>query len=269
MRHTITFVLLIKNKVLVNLINLCLAQFYLIVYFTPPLTFPPPPLLPSLTYPSHFTSPPISCFPSVANLTPRVFSCSWEDPGNEVVVFPQTPIFSYTDVGNVIKTEKYTGLWKFTNSFNYLMTSCFAALPFQARIHTGFHRFTEIGQILHNKYIFSKKLLTFKVDIWKMVWTVSKYPVWMTQKPRKGDFGELKSQKFPGGACPKTSLEVGNRSVFILDPHLLSTFLLWLLGKTQSFLLKVFMTILCHHAETIISIISNLKLKQLTVKIFG
>ena len=43
----------------------------------------------------------------------------------------------------------------------------------------------------------------------------------MTQKPRKGDFGELKSQKFPGGACPKTSLEVGNRSVFILDPHLL------------------------------------------------
>ena len=46
----------------------------------------------------------------------------------------------------------------------------------------------------------------------------------MTQKPRKGtkgDFGELKSQKFPGGACPKTSLEVGNRSVFILDPHLI------------------------------------------------
>ena len=28
----------------------------------------------------------------------------------------------------------------------------------QARIHTGFHRFTEIGQIFHNKYIFSKKL---------------------------------------------------------------------------------------------------------------
>ena len=109
---------------------------------------------------------------------------------------------------------------------SYFLPSTYEALQFyrcnQARIHTGFHRFTEIGQILHNKYIFSKKPLTFKVDIWKMVWTVSKYPVWMTQKPRKGDFGELKSQKFPGGACPKTSLEVGNRSVFILDPHLVT-----------------------------------------------
>ena len=35
----------------------------------------------------------------------------------------------------------------------------------------------------------------------------------MTQKPGKGDFA-------PRGACPQTSLEVGNRSVFILDPHL-------------------------------------------------
>ena len=26
--------------------------------------------------------------------------------------------------------------------------------------------------------------------------------VWMTQKPRKRDFRELKSEKFPGGACP-------------------------------------------------------------------
>ena len=26
----------------------------------------------------------------------------------------------------------------------------------QARIHTGFQRFTEIGQIFHNKYIFNK-----------------------------------------------------------------------------------------------------------------
>ena len=42
----------------------------------------------------------------------------------------------------------------------------------------------------------------------------------MTQKPRKGDFGELKSKTFPGGACPQSSLEVGNRSVFILDPRL-------------------------------------------------
>ena len=29
----------------------------------------------------------------------------------------------------------------------------------------------------------------------------------MTQKPRKGDFKELKSKKFPMEACPKASLE--------------------------------------------------------------
>ena len=32
----------------------------------------------------------------------------------------------------------------------------------QARIHTGFHRFTENGQILHNRYIFNKEK-TFQV----------------------------------------------------------------------------------------------------------
>ena len=35
----------------------------------------------------------------------------------------------------------------------------------QARIHTGFHRFTEIGHIFHNKYIFDNKN-TFKAGIW-------------------------------------------------------------------------------------------------------
>ena len=42
----------------------------------------------------------------------------------------------------------------------------------------------------------------------------------MSQKPRKGEWGELKCQKFPGGACPQIFLEVGNWSVFILDLHL-------------------------------------------------
>ena len=55
-----------------------------------------------------------------------------------------------------------------------------------------FHRFTEIGQIFHNKYIFSKQLESFQVEICKVIWTVSKYLIWMTQKPREGDFGELK-----------------------------------------------------------------------------
>ena len=35
----------------------------------------------------------------------------------------------------------------------------------QARIHTGFHRFMEIGHTFHNKYIFDNKN-TFKVEIW-------------------------------------------------------------------------------------------------------
>ena len=46
----------------------------------------------------------------------------------------------------------------------------------------------------------------------------------MIQKPRKGDFREIKSKKFPGGACPQTSLEactftthLENWSVFTLD----------------------------------------------------
>ena len=47
----------------------------------------------------------------------------------------------------------------------------------------------------------------------------------MTQKPRKGDFGELKSKTFPGVACPQSSLEVGSRSVFTLDPRLKAKFL--------------------------------------------
>ena len=41
----------------------------------------------------------------------------------------------------------------------------------------------------------------------------------MTQKPRKGDFGELKSKKKTRGSMPQTYVEVGNRSVFILDPR--------------------------------------------------
>ena len=58
-----------------------------------------------------------------------------------------------------------------------------------------------------------------KVKIWKMVWTVSKYPVCMTQKPWKGDFEVLKSKYFPSKHAPDLT-RVENRSVFILDPLL-------------------------------------------------
>ena len=40
----------------------------------------------------------------------------------------------------------------------YLGESYVPVGQLQARIHTGFHCFMEIGQILHNKYIFSEKL---------------------------------------------------------------------------------------------------------------
>ena len=50
-------------------------------------------------------------------------------------------------------------------------------LQIQARIHTGFHCFTEIGQIFHDKYIFN-----YHVDICQMVLAASKYPVWMTPR---------------------------------------------------------------------------------------
>ena len=35
--------------------------------------------------------------------------------------------------------------------------------PSPARVHTGFHRFTEISQIFHNKYIFFYSQLIFQM----------------------------------------------------------------------------------------------------------
>ena len=100
--------------------------------------------------------------------------------------------------------------------------------PMQARIHTCFHRFTEIGQVFHNKYIFNNSCRTFQVEIWKMVWTnvfFFQFPG-IRQKPGKGNFRELKPQKIPGGASglpqrlDSSAPRLGNRSVFILDPRL-------------------------------------------------
>ena len=45
----------------------------------------------------------------------------------------------------------------------------------QVWIHTDFHRFTEIGQIFHNKILATT--FNFPTEIWKMVWKVRKYPV--------------------------------------------------------------------------------------------
>ena len=78
------------------------------------------------------------------------------------------------------------------------------------RIHTGFHRLTEIGQIFHNKDIFNNNNnRTFKVEIWKMVWTNVFFFQFLgiRQKPGKGNFRDLKFQNIPRGACPRAPLE--------------------------------------------------------------
>ena len=103
----------------------------------------------------------------------------------------------------------------------------------QAQIHTGFHRFTEIRFfILSCLYSFTNEIIWWNnvpnCKASSKETGTGQYPVWMTQKPRKRDFGELKSQEFLKGACPWTALEtcafrarLGNWSIFILDPRLL------------------------------------------------
>ena len=118
-------------------------------------------------------------------------------------------------------------------SFAYICEACIvkglrSSIPLvQARIHTGFHYFTEIGQIFHNRDIKQETFQVARLHPIRRNWPISQYPVSMTQKPRKGDFGKLKSKKFPWGACRWTPLEtcafgarLGNRSVFVIDPCL-------------------------------------------------
>ena len=69
----------------------------------------------------------------------------------------------------------------------------------QARIHTGFHRFTEIGQIFL-KQIYFWWIKNF--PICKALSKTGQYPIWVTRNTEKGDFRELKSKTFTGGACP-------------------------------------------------------------------
>ena len=59
----------------------------------------------------------------------------------------------------------------------------------QVRIHTGFHRFTEIGQSFHNIFLIRKGFLSCKAS--SKANETGQYPVWMTQKPRKRDLREL------------------------------------------------------------------------------
>ena len=71
-----------------------------------------------------------------------------------------------------------------------------------------------------NNYIFNTK--------YNLSWNLANYILaeWLRNPGKGNDFRELKSQKFPGGACPRIPLQacafglrLGNRSGFILDPR--------------------------------------------------
>ena len=75
--------------------------------------------------------------------------------------------------------------------------------------------------LINNKKNFPRLGASSKVN------GTNQYPVWMTQRPRKGDFRSLKSKKAQREACPRTPLKacafgahLGNRSVFLLDLRL-------------------------------------------------
>ena len=77
------------------------------------------------------------------------------------------------------------------------------------------HRFTEIGQIFHNKPIFSNNNnnnRTFKVEIWKMAWTnvfFFQFPG-IRQKLGKENFRDL---KWLPSELASSAPRLGNRSV--------------------------------------------------------
>ena len=49
------------------------------------------------------------------------------------------------------------------NSSSFKSLTTVISLPCQAQIHTGFHRFTEVSQILHSGYILNKDKKIFQV----------------------------------------------------------------------------------------------------------
>ena len=73
----------------------------------------------------------------------------------------------------------------------------------QARIHTGFHRFTEIGQIFHKKHVFNNNSRTFQVEIRKMVYRYKCFPG-VRPKPGKGNF--CMPPGFPRSLLPRPLL---------------------------------------------------------------
>ena len=100
---------------------------------------------------------------------------------------------------------------------------CFTRLSFRRRS-------TPVSTVLRKSVrFFIIDILSCKASSEGRNWP--NYPVWMTQKPKKGDLGKLKSKNIshwdmplgPLKACACGAL-LGNRSVFILDPRLLRVF---------------------------------------------
>ena len=93
----------------------------------------------------------------------------------------------------------------------------------QARIHTGFHRFTEIGQIFHNKYIFNDNKILSKLKLRDEI--IRRFA---RLHPRRMELtkywlNDVEIQKISRWSIPRTPLQacafgarLGNRSVFLL-----------------------------------------------------
>ena len=123
--------------------------------------------------------------------------------------------------------------------YRYIIFRTVGPPPTQARIHTGFQRFPEIGQ-KNNKKIIKMFLIIIKLSK-------------LNQKPLKANFRESKSKQITGGgegACLRALLEafslgprLGNQSVFTLGFLIcLSVYLHLNEAKLTCILLSYFLT---------------------------
>ena len=115
--------------------------------------------------------------------------------------------------------------WPERASITFYQKPCFTRLSFRRRS-------TPVSTVLRKSVrFFIIDILSCKASSEGRNWP--NYPVWMTQKPKKGDLGKLKSKNIshwdmplgPPKACA-CGARLGNRSVLILDPRLLRVFVL-------------------------------------------
>ena len=107
----------------------------------------------------------------------------------------------------------WTNLYFFSLFFTKIVYQAHTSLietqvSVQARIHTGFHRFTEIGQIFHNRYIKEKTFQVARLHPRRME-LANILSERLSSKPRKGDFRKLKTKKFITGDIPRAPQKLG------------------------------------------------------------